>query len=69
VGELRGAQLSTVKKTMDPAIPFLPGAAAETGRAFWWRSGDETGDPLSATEILRRMGLPLERELIDAAES
>ena len=37
---------------------YLPGIAAEVGRAFYWRKKDSTNQAISAVEILDRLQMP-----------
>jgi len=37
---------------------YLPGIAAEVGRAFYWRKQDSTSQAISAAEILDRLRMP-----------
>lgn len=43
----------------DPNRVRLPGLAGEIGRAYYWRPGDREDSKISATDLLRRMKLPI----------
>ena len=47
---------------------YLPGIAAEVGRAFYWRKQDTAESAISAVEILERLRMPQTPLLLQGAE-
>lgn len=67
VGEVRGWNAAGAFAELGPDRPWLSGVGGEVGRCFYW--GSRSGTPLpSMPELLRRLGLPPEGEIVERGE-
>lgn len=68
VGEMRGLSLTTTVNAMDENQLYFPGLASEVGRGFYWQKNDNLSIQLTPEELVKRMDLPLNKEVILAAK-
>lgn len=66
-GEVRGLSLTTTINSMESRQPYIAGNVAEVCRGVYWQANDDQITELMPSDIVNRLRLPDDPDLIEAA--